>query len=314
MTSDKQAFPVLVVDDSPVARKLVEHALPSDEYTILPAATVQQAVELFATHRPGLVITDWLMPDLSGIELCQRIRSDFQNSFTYIIILTGISEKSEIVKGLQAGADEYLTKPFHADELLARAAVGRRIIGLHREVEAKNRLLEQLALTDELTELPNRRAIEQWATRQFSGAVRHDFPFWVVMADIDQFKLVNDSYGHEAGDAVLKKFSQILRDNTRQSDICGRIGGDEFVLIISHAAREGIEVLVQRIREQLEFQRFAFNRDGRPVTASFGIAGFDHGHLKKFERLMVQADAALYAAKRLGRNRVELAPSEPAVR
>jgi diguanylate cyclase (GGDEF)-like protein len=314
MTSDKQAFLVLVVDDSPVARKLVEHALPSDEYTILPAATGQQAIELFAKHRPGLVITDWLMPDLSGIELCQRIRSDFQNSFTYIIILTGISEKSKIVKGLQAGADEYLTKPFHADELLARAAVGRRIIGLHREVEAKNRLLEQLALTDELTELPNRRAIEQWATRQLNGAVRHDFPFWVVMADIDQFKLVNDSYGHEAGDTVLKKFSQILRDNTRQSDICGRVGGDEFVIIISHAACEGIEVLVQRIREQLELQRFPFNRDGCLVTASFGIAGFDHGRLKEFERLMVQADTALYAAKRLGRNRVELAPSEPAVR
>lgn len=314
MTADKQPFPVLVVDDSPVARKLVEHALPPDEYAILPAKTGQEAIELFANHRPGLVITDWLMPDLSGIELCQRIRSDFQNSFTYIIILTGVSEKSKIVKGLQAGADEYLTKPFHPDELLARAEVGRRIIGLHREVEAKNRLLEQLALTDELTRLPNRRAIEQWAARQLSGAVRHDFPFWVVMADIDQFKLVNDSYGHEAGDTVLKSFSEILRDNTRQSDLCGRIGGDEFALIISHSERDGIEVMVQRIREQLEAQRFPFSVDGRAVTASFGIAGFDRGRHQKFERLMVQADAALYAAKRLGRNRVELAPSEAVVR
>jgi DNA-binding response OmpR family regulator len=145
MSADKKTFPVLVVDDSPVARKLVEHALPPEEYAILPAKTGQEAIELFAKHRPGLVITDWLMPDLSGIELCQRIRSDFKDSFTYIIILTGVSEKSEVVKGLQSGADEYLTKPFHADELLARAQVGRRMIGLHREIEAKNRLLEQLA-------------------------------------------------------------------------------------------------------------------------------------------------------------------------
>lgn len=307
MDDDKQAVPVLVVDDSPVARKLVEHALPGDEYAILAAKTGQEAIELFAKHRPGLVITDWLMPDLSGIELCRCIRSDFQDSFTYIILLTGISEKSEVVKGLQAGADEYLTKPFHTDELLARARVGRRIIGLHREIEAKNRLLEQLALTDELTQLPNRRAIEQWATRQLSGAVRHNFPFWVVMADIDQFKLVNDSSGHEAGDIVLKKFAEILRANTRQSDLCGRLGGDEFVMIISHAVREGIEVMVQRVREQFEAQCFPFS-NGRVVTASFGIAGFDHGHVQHIERLMVQADAALYAAKRLGRNRVELAP------
>jgi two-component system, cell cycle response regulator len=314
MIADKQPFPVMVVDDSPVARKLVEHALPPDEYAILPAKTGQKAIELFAKHRPGLVITDWLMPDLSGIELCQRIRSDFQDSFTYIIILTGVSEKSKIVKGLQAGADEYLTKPFHPDELLARAEVGRRIIGLHREVEAKNRLLEQLALTDELTRLPNRRAVEQWASRQLSGAVRHNFPFWVAMADIDQFKLVNDSFGHEAGDTVLKSFSEILRANTRQSDLCGRIGGDEFALIVSHSERDGIEVMVQRIREQLAAQRFPFSADGRAVTASFGIAGFGHGRPQEFERLMVQADAALYAAKRLGRNRVELAPSESIVR
>ena len=313
MDANRQAIPVLVVDDSPVARKLVEHALPADEYTILSASTGQEAIELFARHQPSLVITDWLMPDLSGVELCQRIRSDFQDRFTYIIILTGVSEKSEVVKGLQAGADEYLTKPFHPDELLARARVGRRIIALHREIEAKNRLLEQLALTDELTQLPNRRAVVQWATRQLSGALRHDFPFWVVMADIDQFKLVNDSAGHQAGDIVLKKFSEILRANTRQSDICGRIGGDEFVLIISHAVRDGIELMIQRVREQFEAQHFPFN-NGRVVTASFGIAGFAHGRVQQIEHLMVQADAALYAAKRLGRNRVELAPAAPSIR
>ncbi len=172
-----QTFHVLVADDSPVARKLIENALPPDRFFILRAKTGREALALFAEHSPGVVITDWMMPDLSGIELCERLRTEFRDRFTYIIMLTGVSEKSEVVKGLQAGADEYLTKPFHPDELLARTEVGKRIVELHREIETKNRLLEQLALTDDLTGLPNRRAIEQWGTRQLGGALRHGFAF-----------------------------------------------------------------------------------------------------------------------------------------
>ncbi len=150
MSATQQILPILVVDDSPVARKLVECALPPDRYSILLATTGQEALQLFAKHRPGLVITDWLMPDLSGIELCQRIRADFPGCFAYIVMLTGVSDQTKIVSGLQAGADDYVTKPFHPDELLARVEVGRRILGLHQDVEAKNRLLQELALTDEL--------------------------------------------------------------------------------------------------------------------------------------------------------------------
>jgi two-component system cell cycle response regulator len=309
MTAPEQAFPVLVVDDSPVARKLVEHALPSDRFSILNAQTGHEALELFAKHRPGLVITDWLMPDLSGIELCQRLRADFHNYFTYIILLTGVSEKSKVVAGLQAGADEYLTKPFHAEELLARAEVGQRIVALHRELEEKNRLLEQLALTDALTGLPNRRAIEQWGTRQLSGAVRHDFQLCVVEADLDQFKAINDTYGHDAGDAVLKRFGEILKFNTRQCDISGRIGGDEFLMVVTYVNPEGIQVAIERIREQLQASSLPFGGGDLKVTASFGIADFRRGHATDFNRLMVQADVALYSAKRLGRNRVEIVPA-----
>ncbi|MFY9528482.1 MAG: diguanylate cyclase [Candidatus Acidiferrales bacterium] len=310
MNAGKQPFPVLVIDDSPVARKLVEQALPLGEYTVLPAKTVSEALDLFALHRPGLVITDWLMPDLSGIELCQRLRNNWKDRFTYIILLTAVSEKFKVIQGLQAGADEYLTKPFHPDELLARVEVGRRIVELHREVEAKNRFLEQLALTDELTELPNRRAIEQWAARQLSGAIRHEYPFWVVMADLDQFKSVNDTHGHDGGDAVLRKFAEILKANTRQCDICGRIGGDEFLLVLTHVQREGVELAVERIRDQFKEHRFAFGSQEMTVTASFGIAGFRRGHDLNFERLVVQADVALHSAKRLGRNRLEVVPAE----
>lgn len=304
------AFPVLVVDDSAVARKLVEHALPQDVYTLLLAKTGREALDLFAKHRPGLVITDWLMPDMSGIELCQRFRTEFQDFFIYIILLTGVSEKTKVVKGLRAGADDYITKPFHSDELLARVEVGRRIIELHREIDAKNCLLERLALTDDLTGLPNRRAIEEWARRQLSGAVRHLFPFSVVVADLDNFKSVNDANGHDAGDTVLKKFAKILKVNSRECDICGRIGGEEFLLLVTHAELEGVRLAVERIRQQLAAQTFTFGGRNVVITASFGISSYCRGQAPDFERLLAQADAALYSAKRLGRNRIEVATPE----
>jgi two-component system, cell cycle response regulator len=310
MNNSKQPFPVLVVDDSPIARKVVEHALPAEQFRIFPAKTGLEALDLFALHRPGLVITDWLMPDLSGIELCQLLRARSKESFTYIILLTSLSEKSNVVKGLQAGADDYLTKPFDAKELLARANVGRRFVELHREIEAKNRFLEQLALTDELTGLPNRRAIEQWAKRQLSGAVRHNFSFWVIMADLDEFKSVNDMHGHDAGDVVLKKFAEILQANSRQCDICGRLGGDEFLFVITHSQPNGVSLAIERVREQIEAQKFRFGGHEVAITASFGVAGLHRDQHLDFGRLLVQADVALHAAKRLGRNRVETVPAE----
>ena len=305
-----EAFDVLVVDDSPVARKLVEHALPKEEFRVLPAKTGLEALELFALHRPGLVITDWLMPDLGGIELCQRLRSRFRDSFTYVILLTSLAEKSNVVNGLRAGADDYLTKPFDAEELLARASVGRRFVELHREIEAKNRFLERLALTDDLTGLPNRRALEQWATKQLSGAVRHDFPFCLVMADLDQFKSINDAHGHDAGDAVLKKFAEILQINTRQCDVCGRLGGDEFLLVITHSEEDGVRQAIEHLREQIEAQRLTFGGHEVGITASFGMASLNRGQNLDFERVLVRADVALHSAKRRGGNRVEVVPPE----
>lgn len=231
METPAQQFKVLVADDSPLYRKLVEQALSPEQYSVLFAKDGRQAVDLFVEHHAPLVITDWMMPDISGIELCEHIRRDFPTSYTYIIILTGMTDTGKVVKGLAAGADDYLIKPFHAKELQARLGVGRRVVDLHRQIEGKNRLLEELALTDALTGLPNRRAIEAWAARQLQGAARHGFPLWVAMADLDRFKSINDTYGHDAGDAVLKKFAEILKINTRSSNMCARIGGEEFILI-----------------------------------------------------------------------------------
>jgi two-component system cell cycle response regulator len=299
-------FNILVADDSPVYRKLVGETLAGEQYSVCFAKGGREASALMATQRPAVVITDWEMPDSTGIELCRQIRHD-QSAYTYIILLTGNTDKDQIMTGLSAGADDYLTKPFHAGELLARVAVGRRTVELHREIQAKNRLLEELALTDSLTGLPNRRAIEDWAARQLSGAARHGFPFWVVMADLDSFKSVNDTYGHEGGDMVLQKFADLLRANTRASDICGRIGGEEFIVAMTHLQKADTQMVIDRIRRKLEAERFTLGGHTFGVTVSFGISGFQGGQPPKFSQLVKEADAALYAAKRAGRNRIEFA-------
>jgi two-component system, cell cycle response regulator len=310
MTAAQERVQVLVADDSAVYRKLVEQAFSDSDYSIRFARSGQEAIELFSNHEFALVITDWMMPDLTGIEVCQRIRANSKSSYTYIILLTSISEKENVVKGLAAGADDYLTKPFDPEELLARAGVGRRIVDLHRQIETKNRLLEELALTDSLTGAPNRRAIEEWAARQLSGAARHGFPFWVVMADLDDFKRVNDSSGHEAGNIVLKRFADILKSNSRKSDICGRIGGEEFLFVLTHAEKKNVEFVIEQIRKQFEQEDFSF--DGRPirVTASFGISGFQGKIAPDFNHLVHLADVALYKAKNRGRNRIEFTEPE----
>jgi len=299
---------VLVADDSAVYRKLVEQALSESQYAVMFAKSGREAVDIFAKHRPALVITDWMMPDFSGIELCENIRQRFPESYTYIIILTGMSQKSEVVKGLTAGANDYLTKPFDREELLARTGVGKRVIELHRQIEKKNRLLEELALTDPLTDLPNRRAIEEWVTRQLSGAARYGFAFWIVVADLDHFKNINDTYGHEAGDIVLKRVAEILKSNSRKSDICGRVGGEEFLLSLSHANEEAVTLVVDRIRTQIEATKFSFEGNSLTVTASFGAACFNGENARDLKQIISYADSALYTAKRLGRNRIEFAP------
>ena len=297
---------MLVADDSAISRNLIQQALSGEQCSLIFAESGCKAVELFGRHSPAVVIVDWVMPDLTGIEICRHVRSKANESYTYIIIVTGVSDKENLVAGLAAGADDYLTKPFNAEELRARVGVGIRLIGLQRQIETKNILLNELALSDPLTGLPNRRAIDDWAARQLSGAVRYGFSFWVVLADLDHFKTVNDVHGHEAGDIVLKNFSEVLKANSRRSDICGRIGGEEFLFVLTHASQRDAITVVDRIRKQLETAQFNFNGTGLTVTASFGIAGFEGTEAPDFNRLVSQADAALYSAKRLGRNRVEI--------
>jgi diguanylate cyclase (GGDEF)-like protein len=301
-------FHVLVVDDSEVYLKLIEHTLSREFDCVHQARNGREALEIFERERPALVITDCMMPDVGGFELCQRIRAA-QSSYVYIIMVTSISETENVVKGLAAGADDYLTKPFHTDELLARVKVGRRLVDLQRQLEEKNRLLEHFALTDSLTGLPNRRAIEAWAAHELPASRRHGFSFWVVLIDLDHFKGVNDAFGHDAGDQVLKVFADVLRSNTRSSDISGRIGGEEFLHVITHADEAHMPMVVERTRARLNAHTFSFNATDVTVTASFGVAEFDRSEpMPAFSELIARADRALYRAKQLGRNRIEFEP------
>jgi diguanylate cyclase (GGDEF)-like protein len=301
-------FDLLVVDDSLTHLKLVELILSREFARVHLASNGREAMAIFEREHPAFVITDCMMPDLTGFELCQRLRAA-QSSYIYIIMVTSIAEKDSIVKGLAAGADDYVTKPFDPGELLARVKVGRRLIDLHRQLEEKNRLLEEAALTDALTGLPNRRAIEGWVAHQHPAAVRHGFTFWVVLIDLDLFKQVNDTYGHDAGDAVLKGVAEILKANTRSSDISGRIGGEEFLQVVTYAGEEHMAMIVERTRTKLMARKFTFGGAVVSVTASFGVAGFRGGDdAPGFAELITRADQALYRAKQGGRNRAEFEP------
>lgn len=295
---------VLAVDDSPFSRKLLEHALAGQPYEVAFAKNGQEALAAISEFRPNILITDWMLPDLSGPELCRKVRSESRSGYIYMILVTSNVEKESIVEGLAAGADDYLTKPFHEKELLARVGVGQRIIEMHREIEEKNELLESAARTDFLTGLSNRRAVEEYAAKQLGGAIRHQFPLWVILADLNKFKMVNDQYGHLAGDDVLKRFAAILRKNTRTSDICGRLGGDEFILVVTHVPVGHITSLAARLGDNFTMEEFTFGRQNVQMTASFGVGGFQHPERPEFRHLLARADAALYEAKTDGRVRV----------
>ena len=293
---------ILIAEDDLGSRRLVKVRLLAAGYEVVEAEDGQAAWELFQREPFRLVITDWMMPRLDGPELIRRIRSSGQKSYTYIIMLTAIDSKPNVVVGLEFGADEYLTKPFDPMELIARVASGERIITLQEQLTQANRKMEILAMHDGLTDLFNRRAIEDHAEAELELAKRKERPLSILLLDIDHFKTYNDQYGHQGGDYLLRHLAKILTENLRQYDRAGRWGGDEFILILPETQLSEAMVVAERLRIKISGTKLSLeNGEQISVQISLGVACVS-GHYPSLIKFVDAADQALYQAKQSGRN------------
>ncbi len=299
---------ILLAEDDNISLRMLEKLFNGHGYEVISASDGSAAWQILEEpNHPHLLLLDWMMPGISGVEIVQRLRERPDGHKYYIIILTSLDAPADVSFALDSGADDFVSKPYHADTLRSRANVGRRIVTLHETLSEKMYLLEEalatishLAATDELTGLYNRRSFDEEFTKSIRVAKRFAFPLSLLMADLDKFKAVNDTYGHSAGDQVLKAFTGILRDLARTDDITARWGGEEFIVLLSHTSSAGAAVVAERVRKTMESECIRIT--SIPVTVSIGVAELKDG--EDGAGLIRRADCALYRAKEEGRNRV----------
>jgi len=308
---------ILIVDDDPATLAMLRKYLSTAGYDVFSATNGKEALDLLRVNEIQLIVSDWVMPIMDGIELCQTIREFEAIGFIYIILLAAHSDKERVVEAFEAGADDYLSKPFHKGELLARVNAGCRIIELEADLERKNReihkvnaemailnrKLEEIATTDELTGLANRREAMNQLTSAWASSERHDHPLSVIMIDLDKFKNVNDTYGHSAGDVVLQNTARTIKKHTRSGDTVCRIGGEEVLVICPHADEDQAIALAERLREAVASDIIKCDDLEICVTISAGVAEKCRS-MSTPDHLLARADDALYAAKEGGRNKV----------
>ncbi|MEM7676734.1 MAG: diguanylate cyclase [Myxococcota bacterium] len=295
---------ILVVDDDATTRARLAFLLRRNGFSVELAEDGARACSQLERQHFALILTDWAMPQMDGLALCKRIRGAKYPDYTYIILLTGHSEKSEVTRGLEAGADDYITKPFDSGELLARIRVGQRILGMQKQMKEQQRQLKELASVDGLTGVLNRRELETRLHEHHALAQRRLRPLSVALLDLDRFKAINDTYGPQAGDRVLQEVASRIRDVTRQYDSVGRYGGEEFMVVIAEASAVDARSAADRILRVVEARPVEFQGTQIPVTTSIGLATCRFPQQKTVAELVAAADRALYEAKRLGRNRV----------
>jgi two-component system cell cycle response regulator len=291
---------VLVADDSPISRHLLEVSLCSSGYETHVVADGAEALRVLEQEEgPKLAILDWMMPHMDGVEVCRAIKKITGKHYVYIILLTAKGHQEEINEGLEAGADDYITKPFDLQELKARLRVGKRILELHEQLVSQAR-------NDSLTRLLNRSSILEVLQKELIRSVREKNPVAAIMTDLDHFKDVNDTYGHLAGDAVLREAARRLSASVRAYDSVGRYGGEEFLVIAPSCDAAGGADLAERLRQSICGAPIDASGHAIVVTMSFGVAATCD--IKQVNQLLCLADEALYAAKKAGRNRVEVKP------
>jgi two-component system, cell cycle response regulator len=299
-----QLAQILLVEDDENVSLLLQRHLERAGYGVRAAATIGQAREIVRQMAWDLVLLDRGLPDGDGFELCRELRAASPHG--YIILLTGESSGESKLDGFRSGADDYVTKPFVTDELLARIRAGARIVTLQRALLDSNRRLEELSLTDGLTALRNRRAFDEELDAAHEHARRYDRPLSLAVIDVDHFKTMNDTYGHAAGDAVLRAVAQLIAGSTRQTDFVARVGGEEFAVLLPETPLFDAMQFAEKIRASVAAATIRTGNVAHRITVSIGIASEPHTSITNASCLFETADQALYRAKQNGRNRVEL--------
>lgn len=302
----KKDFEVMLVEDSRTQALKFKLMLESHGYQVSHAKNGLEAMNMLLNSQTSIVISDWIMPEMDGSQLCQAIRKHDFGNYVYIILLTAKDSKNDIIEGLEAGADDYLTKPVDDAELIARLATAERVIRLESSLRKRNKEIALLSITDHLTQIFNRGYLNDNLPKAFKRAIRYQQYLSVILCDIDHFKRINDTYGHQAGDIVLKSFVQKINHSLRKDlDWMARFGGEEFLVVLPETDLIGATVVAERLRSQIV--KLVTPADGNDlrITASFGIAALsndmDKSHLTS-EDLIKAADQCLYQAKDRGRN------------
>ena len=301
---------VLIADDSIVSRHMLEATVKKWGYEPVVACDGKEAWEILQKEgAPQLAILDWVMPQLTGPEVCRLTRQQQKDTYTYMLLLTSKNQREDLIEGMDAGADDYVTKPFNHHELQVRLRAGRRIVDLQSELLVTQAALRQQATHDSLTKVYNRSSIFEVLDRELVRAERENLPVGLALLDIDFFKSVNDTYGHIAGDAVLREAARRIKTTIRSYDSLGRYGGEEFLIILPGCDEACTRSQSDRIRRNLAIEPMPIHESSHSdislaLTASFGSTTALPGHRISAETLLRIADESLYEAKRAGRNQV----------
>ena len=294
---------ILIADDSSVSRHLLGSMVKKWGYDVISASDGTQAWEVLSRpDAPRLAILDWMMPGLAGPEVCEKVRGKGGDSYIYILLLTGRTQKEDVIEGMTAGADDYVVKPFDQQELRVRLRAGRRIVELQDELLSAKEELRQQATHDALTGLKNRARIREILAERMADARRTGAPVGVIMLDLDRFKSINDTYGHAVGDAVLITAASRIQNSLAATDVVGRDGGEEFLLVTSRPT-ENLAALAESVRQAVAAEPVVVGDVSLPITASLGYAQLCPR--ADADLLLRAADEALYRAKHNGRNRIE---------
>ena len=295
---------ILVADDSMVVRAVLRRQLETDGHTVVEAVNGEEAIDACREYHPDVILLDVEMPVLDGHATLARLKADPQLKDIPVVFLTGRVDTVDVVNGLRLGAHDYLRKPFEANELMARVSAALRTKWLQDELRARNAELDRVSRIDMLTNIYNRRHLDEHLRAVISAARRHDRTVGVLIVDIDHFKNVNDEHGHLAGDAVLREVAARLQQAMRTEDALGRWGGEEFLAVLTDTPPEGVRVMAERLRQVVAAAPFTLD-DGSQIRVTVSV-GHTNG-TEDAEVLVHRADDALYVAKAEGRNRVAAA-------